>query len=133
MKTPPNENPDSLGATIEHLFGGKETASVTRSEIIGVVAQVAATARAAALTELFTAEEIAGIYGVSARRVRAKAQKLREGGDKLGWRVAGRGTWLFGAADVPKFKAQARGRPRKQPEDPQGRLLHIDGNADRAG
>ena len=100
---------------IETLLKGRETgtvsATVARSIIGRAVQRIRAYERDSVLMGLMSTKDVAQYYGVSARRVRAKAQWLRQRGQPIGWQVPGTTVWLFGRHELEALAPMAGGRP----------------------
>lgn len=62
---------------------------------------------------MMTADDVAKIFGVTSRRIRAKAAMLNERGIQVGWQVPGSDVWLFTEEDLPLLEPLPPGRPRK--------------------
>ncbi|MBW1991815.1 MAG: hypothetical protein JRI59_06815 [Deltaproteobacteria bacterium] len=70
--------------------------------------RVAASARGGAILELSTVHDVAAIYNISPRRVRALARRRQ-----VGWQIPNTNVWLFRPEDIPALKPGRPGRPRK--------------------
>jgi len=103
---------------VKTMLKGRQTATVTEftaTELIGrLVSSVRKTERANALMSLMTVEDVAEYYGVTPRRIRAKAQALRERGVNVGYQVPGTRAWLFSRDELENVKPMSEGRPRRQ-------------------
>lgn len=105
---------DQVSKQMEALFPhGSGTASSHRVEhALNAVAQVAfRTGQSAALMTLSTTDDVAALYGVSARSIRVRAKRLHEQ-FALGWQVPGTSQWLFTPEEVERLRPDERFRPK---------------------
>lgn len=110
---------DQITRQMEALFPhGSGTASSHRVEhALTAVAQVAfRTGQSAALMTLSTSDDVAELYGVTARSIRERAKRLNERFG-IGWQVPGTGQWLFTPEEVERLKPDERFRPKSLDEE----------------
>ena len=69
------------------------------------------TGQSAALMTLSTSDDVAELYGVTARSIRERAKRLHEQ-FALGWQVPGTGQWLFTPEEVERLRPDERFRPK---------------------
>ena len=65
----------------------------------------------AALMTLSTSDDVAALYGVSARSIRERAKRLHKQLG-IGWQVPGTGQWLFTPDEVERLRPDERFRPK---------------------
>lgn len=98
------------------LLGGQvaKTISHHRAEhVLTILAQkVIQHVRTEVLFSLKTVDDIAEIYQVTPRRIRAIAKWRRERGFPVGWQVPGTNQWLFLPDEVKQLKPGLPGRPK---------------------
>ena len=66
------------------------------------------------LMSLLTSDDVAELFGVTARRIRARAKWLNERGHPVGWQVPGTSQWLFRPAELEMLRPGLPGRPREE-------------------
>lgn len=83
--------------------------------IMGDLAKsVAAIVEHNVLMSLMTSDDVAEMFGVTARRIRARAKWLNEQGRPVGWQVPGTNQWLFRPAEIEMLRPGPPGRPREE-------------------
>jgi len=108
---------DRIDRQIEaHLPNGVgNTNEIRFRQALDQVAQVAfEQGRQYALSNLLTVDDLAIMFNVTPRRIRARAQLLNDRYG-TGWKVPGsRGTWLFTPEEIEIMRPGDPGRPTKE-------------------
>lgn len=110
---------DQITKQMEAMFpyGSGTTNSHRVQHALNAVAQVAfRQGQIAALMTLSTSDDVAELYGVTARSIRERAKRLHEQ-FALGWQVPGTGQWLFTPEEVERLKPDERFRPKSLDEE----------------
>lgn len=104
-----------VDAMVDTLLGGQvaKTISQHRAEhvLTNLAIKVAQHIRAEVLFSLKTVDDVAEIYRVTPRRIRALAKARRERGFPVGWQVPGTNQWLFLPDEVEQLQPGPTGRP----------------------
>ena len=100
------------------LMGGQPIKTIghhTAEHVLNSLAQkVTQHVRAEVLFSLKTVDDVAEIYRVTPRRIRALAKARRERGFPVGWQVPGTNQWLFLPDEVEQLQPGPHGRPSHQ-------------------
>lgn len=101
---------------IADLLGNQEARTISEARARTILTTLAQHVREYAedlvLLSLLTADDMAELLGVTARRIRAKARAMNARGVSVGWQVPGTSQWLFRPGEVELLRPMAVGRPR---------------------
>lgn len=109
---------DTIKTEIKNAVGlllGNQVARTITAERAEYVLNILATktaqhTRMEVLFSLKTVQDVAEVYRVTPRRIRAIAKARRERGFPLGWQVPGTNQWLFLPDEVEQLEPGERGK-----------------------